>query len=93
MLGENPLAGTPAEIADKIGRWRERTGITRLYVQLQDLTDLDQVEPFRGRGGTPSQVATTSRKPSARAIRGRHPVTAGKAEQSGAQLWKSPESA
>ncbi|GAA1992243.1 LLM class F420-dependent oxidoreductase [Amycolatopsis minnesotensis] len=43
-LRENGLAGTPAEIVDKIGQWREETGITRLYLQLLDLTDLDHLE-------------------------------------------------
>ncbi len=40
----NGLAGTPAEVVDKIGTWRERTGITRLYLQVLDLSDLDHVE-------------------------------------------------
>lgn len=43
-LKQNGLAGTPAEVVDRIGTWRERTGITRLYLQLLDLTDIDQVE-------------------------------------------------
>jgi F420-dependent oxidoreductase-like protein len=43
-LRGNPLAGTPAEIVDQLGRWRERVGVTRVYVQLQDLTDLDALE-------------------------------------------------
>ncbi|MGP4017189.1 LLM class F420-dependent oxidoreductase [Saccharopolyspora sp. 5N708] len=38
------LAGTPAEAVDKIGTWRERTGITRLYLQVLDLTDLDHLD-------------------------------------------------
>jgi alkanesulfonate monooxygenase len=40
----NGLAGTPAEVVDKLGTWRERTGITSAYLQLLDLSDLDQVE-------------------------------------------------
>lgn len=40
----NGLAGTPAEAVDKIGTWRERTGITRLYLQVLDLSDLDHLE-------------------------------------------------
>ena len=40
----NPLTGTVAEVVDKLGRWRERTGITRVYAQLLDLGDIDQVE-------------------------------------------------
>ncbi|NMO90795.1 LLM class F420-dependent oxidoreductase [Actinomycetospora sp. TBRC 11914] len=43
-LGDNPLAGTPAEIVDALGRWRERAGITRVYLQTLDLADLDQLE-------------------------------------------------
>ncbi|GAA3437047.1 LLM class F420-dependent oxidoreductase [Kutzneria kofuensis] len=40
----NPLAGSPAQIVDQIGRWRERTGITRLYVQVLDISDLGQLD-------------------------------------------------
>lgn len=29
---------------DRLGSWRERTGINRIYLQLLDLTDLDQIE-------------------------------------------------
>lgn len=43
-LRSNGLAGSPAEIVDTIGRWRERTGLTRLYLQVLDLSDLDHVE-------------------------------------------------
>ncbi len=43
-LRENGLAGSPAEVVDKLGRWRERTGISRVYLQLLDLADLDQLE-------------------------------------------------
>ncbi|MEY8040821.1 LLM class F420-dependent oxidoreductase [Saccharopolyspora cebuensis] len=43
-LRENGLCGSPAEIVDAIGRWRERTGITRLYLQVLDLADLDHLE-------------------------------------------------
>jgi F420-dependent oxidoreductase-like protein len=38
------FAGTPAEVVDTIGRWRERTGMTRVYLQLLDLADLDQID-------------------------------------------------
>jgi F420-dependent oxidoreductase-like protein len=38
------VAGSPAEAADRLGTWRERTGIDRVYLQLLDLADLDQVE-------------------------------------------------
>lgn len=43
-LKENGLAGTPGEVVDKIGRYREETGITRLYLQVLDISDLDHVE-------------------------------------------------
>ncbi|MBF6328495.1 LLM class F420-dependent oxidoreductase [Nocardia transvalensis] len=43
-LKQNGLAGTPAEVVDKIGRYREETGITRLYLQVLDLADLDHLE-------------------------------------------------
>jgi F420-dependent oxidoreductase-like protein len=42
--GDNPLFGTVAEVVDKVGQWRERTGVTRLYLQLLDLGDIDQIE-------------------------------------------------
>jgi F420-dependent oxidoreductase-like protein len=42
--GANPLAGSPAQIVDALGQWRERTGITRVYLQTLDLTDLDALE-------------------------------------------------
>jgi alkanesulfonate monooxygenase SsuD/methylene tetrahydromethanopterin reductase-like flavin-dependent oxidoreductase (luciferase family) len=37
------LAGSPAELADQIGRWAE-IGATRLYLQPFDLADLGQLE-------------------------------------------------
>jgi F420-dependent oxidoreductase-like protein len=43
-LRANGLTGTPAEVVDRLGSWRERTGATRVYLQLMDLADLDQVE-------------------------------------------------
>lgn len=39
-----PVAGTVAQVVDALGTWRERAGVTRVYLQLLDLTDLDQVE-------------------------------------------------
>ncbi|MFF5171791.1 LLM class F420-dependent oxidoreductase [Micromonospora sp. NPDC000089] len=42
-LRENGLAGTPAEVVEKIGRYAE-AGSQRLYLQLLDLTDLDHLE-------------------------------------------------
>jgi alkanesulfonate monooxygenase len=38
------VAGSPEEAADRLGTWAERTGISRIYLQLLDLADLDQVE-------------------------------------------------
>lgn len=43
-LRANGLAGTPDEAVDKIETWRERTGITRIYLQVLDLSDLDHLE-------------------------------------------------
>lgn len=43
-LRANGLAGTVAEVVDKINRWRERTGVTRCYLQAMDLADLDQLD-------------------------------------------------
>jgi alkanesulfonate monooxygenase len=43
-LRANAVAGSPAEVVDRLGQWRERTGVTRFYLQLLDLADLDQIE-------------------------------------------------
>jgi F420-dependent oxidoreductase-like protein len=42
-LRRNGLAGSPAEIVDKIGRFAE-IGATRMYLQVLDLADLDHLE-------------------------------------------------
>ncbi|MFC4329273.1 LLM class F420-dependent oxidoreductase [Streptomyces andamanensis] len=42
-LKANGLAGSPAEVVDKIGRYAE-IGASRLYLQLLDLSDLDHLE-------------------------------------------------
>lgn len=42
-LRTNGLAGTTAEVADKIGQFAD-TGVDRVYLQLMDPTDLDQLE-------------------------------------------------
>ncbi|MCX5172052.1 LLM class F420-dependent oxidoreductase [Streptomyces antibioticus] len=42
-LKTNGLAGTPAEVVEKIGRYAE-VGSTRLYLQVLDLDDLDHLE-------------------------------------------------
>jgi alkanesulfonate monooxygenase SsuD/methylene tetrahydromethanopterin reductase-like flavin-dependent oxidoreductase (luciferase family) len=41
-LRENGLAGSPEELADKIGRYGE-IGVTRFYLQILDLADLDHL--------------------------------------------------
>lgn len=41
-LRENGLAGTPAEVVDKIGRFGE-AGAERVYLQVLDLADLDHL--------------------------------------------------
>lgn len=43
-LRRTGLAGTTAEVVERIERWRERTGISRIYLQMLDLGDLDHVE-------------------------------------------------
>jgi F420-dependent oxidoreductase-like protein len=42
-LRENGLAGTPAEVVDKIGRYAA-LGSERIYVQVLDLADLDHLD-------------------------------------------------
>lgn len=42
-LRQNGLAGSPAEVVDKIGRYAE-AGAQRIYLQLLDLSDLDHLE-------------------------------------------------
>jgi F420-dependent oxidoreductase-like protein len=42
-LRTNGLAGTPTEVVDKLGTFAE-TGASRAYLQLMDLTDVDQLE-------------------------------------------------
>ncbi|MEU1947054.1 LLM class F420-dependent oxidoreductase [Streptomyces sp. NPDC059474] len=42
-LKENGLAGSPAEVVDKIGRYAE-AGASRMYLQMLDLNDLDHLE-------------------------------------------------
>lgn len=43
-LRRNGLTGTPAEVVDKIGRWREQTGAERIYLQMLDLRDVGHTE-------------------------------------------------
>lgn len=42
-LKANGLAGSPAEVVDKIGRYAE-IGSQRVYLQVLDLSDLDHLE-------------------------------------------------
>ncbi|MEV1292604.1 LLM class F420-dependent oxidoreductase [Pseudonocardia sp. NPDC049635] len=42
----NGLAGTPGEVVDRLGAWAERTGVSRVYLQILDLTDLAHIEQF-----------------------------------------------
>jgi F420-dependent oxidoreductase-like protein len=48
-LRATALAGTPNEVVDRIGRWREATGVQRIYLQLLDLADLDHLELIASR--------------------------------------------
>ncbi len=48
-LRANGLAGTPAEVVDKIGRYAE-LGAERLYLQVLDLADLDHLDLVAARG-------------------------------------------
>ncbi|GAA4792089.1 LLM class F420-dependent oxidoreductase [Actinomycetospora chlora] len=43
-LRANGLAGTPAEVVDKLGTLAERAGLDRVYLQVLDLSDLDQID-------------------------------------------------
>lgn len=43
-LKRNGLAGSPAEVVDRIGQWREQTGVSRIYLQVLDLGDFDHLE-------------------------------------------------
>nr|WP_240897469.1 LLM class F420-dependent oxidoreductase [Kineococcus vitellinus] len=42
-LRENGLAGTPAEVVDKIGRYAA-AGVERIYLQVMDLSDLEHLD-------------------------------------------------
>lgn len=43
-LRQTGLAGTPGEVVERIGQWREATGVERVYLQLLDLSDLAHIE-------------------------------------------------
>jgi F420-dependent oxidoreductase-like protein len=47
-LRRNGLAGSPAEVVDKIGRYAE-AGSSRIYLQILDLHDLDHLELISSR--------------------------------------------
>lgn len=38
------VTGSPSQIVDQIGRYREATSISRLYLDVPDVLDLDQIE-------------------------------------------------
>lgn len=42
-LKQNGLVSTPAEVVDRIGAWRDATGVQRVYLQTLDLADLDHI--------------------------------------------------
>ncbi|MFF3285756.1 LLM class F420-dependent oxidoreductase [Streptomyces sp. NPDC003023] len=50
-LKANGLAGSPAEVVDKIGRYAA-TGSSRVYLQLLDLDDLDHLELISSQVGS-----------------------------------------
>jgi F420-dependent oxidoreductase-like protein len=45
LRANSPLAGTPAEIVDKLGAWSE-IGVQRVYTQLLDMSDLAHLQLF-----------------------------------------------
>jgi F420-dependent oxidoreductase-like protein len=45
LRDSSPLVGTPNEIVDKLGPFRE-AGVQRVYLQLLDMSDLDHLELF-----------------------------------------------
>lgn len=42
-LRQNGLCGTPAEVVERIGTWREQAGVQRVYLQMLDLSDLGHI--------------------------------------------------
>jgi alkanesulfonate monooxygenase len=44
VLAARAALVTPSEVVDRLGRWRERTGVSRVYLEALDLFDLDHVE-------------------------------------------------
>lgn len=47
LRGNSPLVGTPGEIVDKLGAYRQ-LGIQRCYLQILDMSDLDHLDFFAG---------------------------------------------
>lgn len=47
LRSNSPLVGTPAEIVDKLGAWRD-LGVQRLYAQVLDLSDLEHLKLLAG---------------------------------------------
>lgn len=43
-LRASGLAGTPAEVVERLGQWREQTGAERYYLQMLDLSDVEHTE-------------------------------------------------
>jgi alkanesulfonate monooxygenase len=43
-LRRNGVSGTPAEVVERIGHWKERTGAERIYLQMLDLSDVGHTE-------------------------------------------------
>ncbi|MFE3255162.1 LLM class F420-dependent oxidoreductase [Nocardia sp. NPDC059229] len=48
-LKANGLAGSPDEVVEKIGRYAEIAGTSRVYLQILDLSDLDHLELIASR--------------------------------------------
>ncbi len=64
LRSNSPLAGTPAEIADKLGAYIE-VGVQRVYLQLLDMSDLDHLEFFATRGGIAVRLTGVWLRPAA----------------------------
>lgn len=47
LRANSPLAGSPAQIVDRLGAFAE-AGVQRVYLQVLDLADLDHLELFAG---------------------------------------------
>ncbi|MDA0252968.1 MAG: LLM class F420-dependent oxidoreductase, partial [Actinobacteria bacterium] len=45
LRANSPLVGTPEEIANRLGEFAE-AGVQRVYLQLLDMSDLDQLSLF-----------------------------------------------